>query len=401
MTRVLIVGGGIVGLSAAYQLTEQHPDVEPIVLEKDDAVARHQSGRNSGVLHAGLYYAPGSAKARLAVAGIREMTAFCGRHDIPHTICGKLVVATSTEEVPRLRALLERGTRNGLRGLRWLTAEEARAIEPAVAAVAAVHVPEAGIVDYPRVARALADAVRSGGGRVVCGARVDSLRATASGWVAETSAGAFEGDVLVNCAGLQADRIAALSGARLDVRIVPFRGEYYLLRSDREHLVRSLIYPVPDPAFPFLGVHFTRRINGGVEAGPNAVLALAREGYDRPRFDLRDALSALAFPGLWRFVARYPRVCADELRRSSSRRLFAASLARLVPEVEPGDLLPGGVGIRAQAMRRDGTLVEDFHFVAQPRALHVINAPSPGATASLAIGREIVMHVRPALTRAA
>lgn len=389
------------GLATAYQFVQQYPDVEPVVLEKEDAVARHQSGRNSGVLHAGLYYAPGSAKARLAVAGIREMTAFCRAHDIPHAISGKLVVATSADEVPRLRGLLERGTRNGLRGLRWLTAEEARAIEPAVSAVAALHVPEEGIVDFGRVAAVLAETVRAGGGRVVCGARVDALRHTAKGWLAETTAGAFEGDALVNCAGLQADRIAALSGASVDIRIVPFRGEYYLLRADREGLVRSLIYPVPDPAFPFLGVHFTRRITGGVEAGPNAVLALAREGYGRPRLDPRDAFSALSFPGLWRFVGRYPRVCAAEIRRSWSRRLFAASLARLVPDLSPDDLRPGGVGIRAQAMRRDGTLVEDFHFVAQPRALHVLNAPSPGATASLAIGREIVQQVRLALPHAA
>ncbi|HTA74241.1 MAG TPA: L-2-hydroxyglutarate oxidase [Gemmatimonadaceae bacterium] len=392
--RVLIVGGGIIGLATAYQLTQTYPDAEPVVLEKEDAVGRHQTGRNSGVLHAGLYYKPGSVKARLAVSGIRAMTAFCQRYGIPHEICGKLVVATTDEEVPRLRTLLERGTENGLHGLRWLSADEAREIEPAVRAVAAVHVPEEGIVDYRRVAETLAACVAEAGGRVVCNARVTALRQSARGWVAETTAGAFEGDRLINCAGLQSDRIAAMAGARQDVRIVGFRGEYYRLRPDRQHLVRNLIYPTPDPAFPFLGVHFTRQIKGGIEAGPNAVLALAREGYGRSRFEPLDAASALVFPGLWRFIARYPGVCVAELRRSWSRRLFAAALARLVPDITPADLIAGGVGIRAQAMRSDGSLVEDFHFVTQPGAVHVINAPSPGATASLAIGCHIVDQLR-------
>ncbi len=380
-------------MATAYQFARRHPHFETVVLEKEGRLAGHQSGRNSGVLHAGLYYAPGSAKARLAVAGIREMTAFCGAHDVAHEICGKLVVATDPAELPRLKTLLARGTANGLCGLRWLSGDEAREIEPAVRALAAVHVPEEGIADYVGVAEALAADVRAAGGQVVCGARVLGLRATPRGWVADTAAGAFEGDLLVNCAGLQADRVALMAGARLDVRIVPFRGEYYVLRPERRQLVRHLIYPVPNPAFPFLGVHFTRRVTGDVEAGPNAVLALAREGYQGSRFDPRDAASAVGFPGLWRFVARYPGVCAAEIRRSGSRQRFAASLARLVPDVRPDDLVPGGVGIRAQAMRRDGTLVEDFHFVPQPRALHVINAPSPAATASLAIGREIVNQV--------
>jgi len=340
------------------------------------------------VLHAGLYYAPGSSKARLAVAGIREMTEFCRSHGIPHEICGKLVVATSDAEVPRLRTLLERGARNGLTGLRWLGPSEARAIEPAVNAVAAVQVPEEGIVDYPAVCRALAEAITEAGGRVILGARVEALRPR---WVAETTAGTFEGDLLINCAGLHSVQIARKAGAQVDIRIVPFRGEYFVLRPDRAHLVRHLIYPVPDPAFPFLGVHFTRHIDGRIEAGPNAALA----------FDTPEGRSALAFPGLWRFLAKYPRVCFDEMRRSGSRALFARALSRLVPDIRADDLAPGGAGVRAQAMRPDGTLVEDFHFVDQPGALHVLNAPSPGATASLAIGREIVARLQPALTHAA
>jgi (S)-2-hydroxyglutarate dehydrogenase len=319
------------------------------------------------------------------------MTAFCRTHDVPHEICGKLVVATTDAELPRLRTLFDRGTRNGLTGLRWLSGDEARTIEPAVNAVAAIHVPEEGIVDYPAVCRALADAIVVAGGRVMCDAGVDALRPMARGWVAETSRGAVEGEYLINCAGLQCDRIARLAGAAVDIKIVPFRGEYFVLRPERRYLVRNLIYPVPDPAFPFLGVHFTRHVDGAIEAGPNAVLALG----------MREGRTALAFPGLWRFVARYPRVCADELRRSGSRTLFASALARLVPEIRADDLAPGGAGVRAQAMRASGALVEDFHFVDQPRALHLLNAPSPGATASLAIGREIVTRLRPAFTHAA
>jgi (S)-2-hydroxyglutarate dehydrogenase len=391
LTRVVVVGGGIVGLATAYQILERWPDATVVVVEKESTVAQHQSGHNSGVLHAGLYYAPGSYKARLAVAGIREMTAFCRAHGVPHEICGKLVVATNDAEVPRLRALLDRGTLNGLAGLRWLSAAEAREIEPAVNAVAAVHVPEEGIADYPAVCRALVDCIDAAGGRVMTNARVDTLRPAPGGWVVETTAGDIQADFLVNCAGLQCDRVARLAGAPVDIRIVPFRGEYFVLRPERRHLVRNLIYPVPDPAFPFLGVHFTRHIDGAVEAGPNAVLA----------FGLREGRSALVFPGLWRFMAKYPRVCVDELRRSGSRTLFARALARLVPELGPDDLAPGGAGVRAQAMRANGALVDDFHFVDQPRALHVLNAPSPGATASLAIGREIVARLRPALTNAA
>ena len=375
-------------MATAYQIHQLWPDAHAIVLEKNPDLAGEQSGHNSGVLHAGLYYAPGSSKARLAVAGIREMTAFCRAHGIAHEICGKLVVATTDAEIPRLRALFDRGTRNGLTGLRWLSAAEARDIEPSVGAAAAVHVPEEGIVDYPGVCRALADDVVAAGGRIILNARVTAIRPS---WIAETPVGAFEGDFLINCAGLQCDQIARMSGARVDVRIVPFRGEYFVVRPDRRHLVRNLIYPVPDPAFPFLGVHFTRHIDGSIEAGPNAVLA----------FDLREGRTALAFPGLWRFMAKYPRVCAGELWRSGSRARFARALARLVPDIRADDLAPGGAGVRAQAMRSNGSFVDDFHFVDQPRALHLLNAPSPGATASLAIGREIVTRLQPALTYAA
>lgn len=392
--RVVVVGGGLVGLGAAYKMLRARPGLAVTVLEKEPAVARHQSGNNSGVLHAGLYYKPGSTKARLAVDGIRQMTAFCSAYGVPHEICGKLVVAVDEGELPRLRDLLERGRANGLAGLEWLGPERMREIEPHVGGVAAVRVPEEGIVDYPAVAAALAREIEAAGGRVVTGARVRALRragaADHAGWVAETTAGEMEADVLVNCAGLHCDRVAELAGERPALRIVPFRGEYFTLRPERAHLVRNLVYPVPDPAFPFLGVHFTRMIRGGVECGPNAVLALAREGYRKADVSPRDVADALTFPGLWRFLRRYPATSWGEVRRSFSKELFARSLRRLVPEVRAADLAPGGAGVRAQAMLPNGDLVQDFYLLSRPSALHVLNAPSPGATASLAIGDEIV-----------
>ncbi|CAA9333698.1 MAG: L-2-hydroxyglutarate oxidase [uncultured Gemmatimonadaceae bacterium] len=386
----LVIGGGIVGLAAAYKLLRTHPGVRVAVLEKERGVGRHQTGNNSGVLHAGLYYKPGSLKARLAVSGIRQMTAYCQEHGVPHEICGKVVVATTEAEVARLRDLYERGQQNGLTGLAWLDAAGLREIEPHAAGLAAVRVPEEGIVDYPAVCEALVRDIEAAGGQVVTGAEVRALRGNGGGWVAETGAGEFAADVIVNCAGLHCDRIAALAGERTELKIVPFRGEYYTLSPERQHLVRHLIYPVPDPAFPFLGVHYTRMIRGGVECGPNAVLAFAREGYRKSTVRVRDLADALAFPGLWRFLKRYPSMTVSELRRSFSRELFAASLQKLVPEVRTSDLRPGGAGVRAQAMLPNGDMVQDFYFISRPNALHVLNAPSPGATASLAIGDEIV-----------
>jgi L-2-hydroxyglutarate oxidase len=387
--KVIIIGGGIVGLATAYRLGERFPGAQISVLEKEDAVGRHQSGHNSGVLHCGLYYKPGSLRARLAVAGIRQMAAFCQENRIPHEICGKLVVAVDETEVPRLRNLEERGAANGLEGLRWLGRDQMREIEPHVGGVAALRVPQEGIVDYPAVCDTLAAKLSERGARVVTGARVVRLERRGAGWVAETTAGEFQADFLINCAGLYCDRVAELAGERRDARIVPFRGEYYKLRPERQHLVRHLIYPVPDPWFPFLGVHFTRLIHGGIEAGPNAVLAFAREGYRKSDFNARDLADALTYGGFWRFLRRYPSMCWYELRRSFSRKLFCRSLERLVPEIQPGDLDTGGSGVRAQAITPEGELLQDFRFIARPNALHVLNAPSPAATASLAIGAEI------------
>ena len=391
--RVAIIGGGIVGLATAYKLLNAKPTWTVFVLEKERDAGQHQSSHNSGVLHAGLYYAPGSNKARLAVSGIRQMTDYARNRGIAHEICGKLVVATDEAEVQRLRQLEERGRQNGLVGLRWLASGEIQKFEPHCAGLAALHVPEEGIIDYPAVCRSLLHDVLTRGGRFESCFGVSAISKRGSEWVLSDGAKEFAADFVIGCAGLQSDRVAALSGTPSDVRIVPFRGEYFNLRSEALRLVRNLIYPVPDATFPFLGVHFTRRIAGGVEAGPNAVLAFSREGYRTFDLSARDMWDALTYRGLWRFLGAHSRMSVAEMRRSISRRRFADSLRRLVPELRDDDLERGGSGVRAQAMSADGKLVQDFAFVQSPRALHVVNAPSPGATASLAIADEIVRMV--------
>jgi (S)-2-hydroxyglutarate dehydrogenase len=389
----IIIGGGIVGLGTALKLGAKFPGTRITVLEKEPRVGQHQTGNNSGVLHCGLYYKPGSVKARMAVQGVQEMVAFCRDNDVPHDICGKLVVAVDETEVQRLKNLHERGRQNGLQGLRWLSREEMLEIEPHVGGVAALRVPQEGIVDYLKVCEALLKKIAEQGGKVVTDARVTKLNPTGHGWVAVTKAGDFESDFVVNCAGLHCDRVSELAGEKRQVRIVPFRGEYYKLKSARQHLVKHLIYPVPDPQFPFLGVHFTRLIAGGVEAGPNAVLAFKREGYRKTQFDAADLFDALSFGGLWRFLGQHKRMCWEEIKRSFSKRLFCQSLQRLVPEIRVEDLETGGAGVRAQAMSPDGTLVQDFSFVRGRKALHVLNAPSPAATAALTIGEEIASQL--------
>jgi L-2-hydroxyglutarate oxidase len=389
MTSSIIIGGGIVGLATSLKLLERFPSARVTLLEKETRLGEHQSTHNSGVLHCGLYYAPGSLKARLAVQGIREMVAFCRAHEIPHEICGKLVVATREEELPRLDELLRRGAANGLTALRRVEREEIRRIEPHAAGLAAAVVPEEGIVSYRAVCDAMAAELQKRGGVIQTGARVVGLARRGDEWIAETTAGETRAAWLINTAGLHCDRVSALAGERREVRIVPFRGEYYELAADARQLCRHLIYPVPDPAFPFLGVHFTRMIGGGVEAGPNAVLAFSREGYRLRDVDVRDLADALSFPGLWRFLRRYPSMAFTELAQSFSRERFCRALQRLVPDVRPEHLAPGGAGVRAQAMTPRGDLVQDFHIVARDRALHVLNAPSPAATASLAIGGHI------------
>ena len=394
MTRdVIIIGGGIVGLATAFRLLETRPAARVLLLEKEPRLATHQTGNNSGVLHSGLYYKPGSEKARLSVSGLRQMTAFCREHGIAHEICGKIVVATSADELPRLENLWERGNANGLQGLRKLNPAQIKEIEPHTAGLAAIHVPQEGIVDYPGVCEKLGELIRRRGGEIRVKTRVEKIVSDGGERIVETSAGTFRAKFVVACGGLHADRLVKAAGQKPAAKIIPFRGEYFQIKHERRHLVRNLIYPVPDPNFPFLGVHFTRLIHGGIEAGPNAVLAFAREGYRWSDINPRDLAESLCFPGLWKFLAAYPSLCGYEIRRSLSKREFCRSLQRLVPEIREDDLEAGGAGVRAQAMTPDGKLVEDFYFEEARGILHVVNAPSPAATASLAIGSKIVERV--------
>lgn len=391
--RICVIGGGIVGLAVARRLHRSHPRATISLMEKEPGYGRHQSTHNSGVLHAGLYYRPGSAKARLAVSGIRQMVAFCEEHHVAHEICGKLVVATDQAEVARLHQLHTRGQQNGLAGLRWLEGEALREIEPHAGGIAALRVPEEGIVDYQAVCDALAEENRTLGTAMHGGAKVENITRRPEGLVISSRAAEVAADFIINCAGLHCDRVAALAGERRETRIVPFRGEYFRLKASAQHLVRNLIYPVPDPVFPFLGVHFTRLIHGGVEAGPNAVLAFAREGYTKWRINPVDLADAVLFRGLWKFMGQHRAMAWAEVVRSFSKSRFCASLQRLVPAIQVSNLETGGAGVRAQAMDAAGTLVQDFSFIERADALHVLNAPSPAATASLAIADEIVARV--------
>jgi L-2-hydroxyglutarate oxidase len=389
-SQAIIIGGGVVGLGVAMSITRRFPGVRLLLLEKEGGVARHQSGHNSGVIHSGVYYKPGSLKARLCVAGSRAMIEFCREHHIAHEVCGKIIVATEAEELPRLEQLRQRGEANGLAGLRLIGPEQLREIEPHATGLQALVVPSTGITDYAAVGRKYAELIAARGATILTSARVSGIRRLSEEIVVETSRGAFSTNALINCAGLFSDRISRMAGDTPDVMIVPFRGEYYDLVPERASLVRSLIYPVPDPRFPFLGVHFTRRIGGSVDAGPNAVLALAREGYRHSDISVRDLAQSLAFPGFWRMARRHWRSGMDEFRRSLSKAAFVRALQRLVPDLNESDLVPGGAGVRAQALKPDGSLVDDFQFVPSDRMLHVLNVPSPAATASLAIGEEIV-----------
>ncbi len=391
VAHVVVVGGGIVGLAVADRLREDHPGAHVTVVEKEATWARHQTGRNSGVIHSGLYYPPGSHKARMCRAGAASMAAFAEAEGIPYAICGKLVVATRAEELPGLLRLLDRGRANGLT-VRKLTPAEAREHEPHVRCVGALHVAETGVVDYPAVCRALARRLRDGGATLVTGTEVTAghrSRGPGGATVLETTTGELTADVVVNCAGLWSDVVARRLGHRTSVRIVPFRGEYHDLSPRAATLVRGLVYPVPDPSFPFLGVHLTRGVDGHVHAGPNAVLALAREGYTWGTVHPREAWQTLTFPGFWRLAAGNWRPGGAEMARSVSRHRFAASVREILPEVRDEDLSPAPAGVRAQAMRRDGSLVDDFLVEGDDRVLHVLNAPSPAATSALEIARHV------------
>jgi L-2-hydroxyglutarate oxidase LhgO len=388
--NVIIIGGGAVGLGVALEITRRFPRQKLLLVEKEDKVACHQSGHNSGVIHSGVYYKPGSLKARLCVAGAAAMVEFCREHGIPHNVCGKVIVATGEEELPRLEELRKRGEANGLTGLRLIGLQELRELEPHAAVLQALLVPSTGVTDYAVVCEKYAQLIVANGGIVQTSTTVTGIKRSAQEIVVETSKGAFATSSVINCAGLYSDRIARMAGDDPGIMIVPFRGEYYDLTPERSSLVRALIYPVPDPRFPFLGVHFTRRITGRVDAGPNAVLALAREGYRHSDVNARDLASSLAFPGFWRMAAKHWRNALGEWHRSLSKRAFVRALQRLLPEIRESDLVPGGSGVRAQALKPDGALVDDFQFVPSGKVLHVLNVPSPAATASLMIGKTIV-----------
>ena len=391
---VVIIGGGIVGLATAKALAEAERPVRPVVLEKEAALARHQTGHNSGVIHSGIYYKPGSLKARFTVQGAREVVEFARAHGIAHEICGKVVVATLPEELPRLDELERRGMANGVPGLEMIGPERLREIEPHAAGLKALAVASTGIIDYVGVAEAYAKVATARGGEVRTGARVLGLRRDGGDWVVETSAGTERTPYVINCAGLYSDFMARLTGATPPVRIIPFRGEYYDLVKARESLVKALIYPVPDPAFPFLGVHFTRMVKGGVEAGPNAVLSFKREGYRKTDFDAREFWDTLSYPGFWKLAAKYWRTGAGEFHRSFSKAAFVRALQRLLPDLRMDDLHPSGAGVRAQAIDPAGALVDDFSIQVLGGIVHVLNAPSPAATASLPIGRAIADEAR-------
>src|SRR5271166_1372609 len=388
----VVIGGGIVGLSVAWTLLEKRPGIRIAVLEKEDGWARHQTGRNSGVMHSGIYYKPGSLKAKLCREGNRRLVEFCKRYGIRYEACGKVIVATTASELPLMENPYERGIANGL-APKKCSASEVKEIEPHVSCIAGVHVPTTGIVDFVGVCRKLAELIGAQGGELRLGTKVQGVHVNGSETVLETSKGALTARWIISCAGLHSDRVAKLAGAEPGARIVPFRGEYYELRPERRSLVRNLIYPVPDPNFPFLGVHFTRMIDGSVHAGPNAVLSLKREGYHRRSFDLRDFVDTMTYAGFWRLAAKHARSGLEEMHRSFSKRAFVRSLQKLIPEIREEDLVPGEAGVRAQALRPDGGLVDDFLIVNGLHAIHVCNAPSPAATASLEIGRVIAEQI--------
>jgi L-2-hydroxyglutarate oxidase len=394
---IAIVGGGIVGMATALALSTGPSRL--LVLEAEGRLAAHQTGHNSGVIHSGLYYRPGSGKARSCAEGRESMYRFCQENGVPHERCGKVVVATHPGELPALAELERRGHANGLVGMQRLDAAGLREREPHVRGVAGLYVPQTGIVDYSAVTRAFAARVEARGGQILLGAALTACAHETGGMVLTTTAGEVRCRYLINCAGLHCDRVARLCGAEPGVRIVPFRGEYYHLRPAAVGLVRNLIYPVPDPRFPFLGVHFTRMISGGVEAGPNAVLAFARQGYRLRDVSLSDLWELARFPGFWRLALAYWRTGVGEFLRSMSRRLFWKSLRRLVPELRFGDIEPAGAGVRAQAVEPSGRLVDDFRIVKSQRMIHVLNAPSPAATASLSIGEEIARSARDLVSR--
>jgi (S)-2-hydroxyglutarate dehydrogenase len=386
---VIIVGGGAVGLATAVQLLNKNNHLKIVVLEKESAVANHQTGNNSNVIHSGIYYKPGSLKAQNCIYGYKLLLKFCEEQNIPYNLCGKVIVATEERELPLLKTIYERGLQNGLENLRQLTGEEVRHFEPHVAGIAGIYVPQTGIVDYRVVAEKYAWVFQQNGGELRLNEKVTDIRTSTNGIEVVTSKSNYSGKLLVNCAGLYSDKIAAFTSPNLDVKIIPFRGEYYKLKKEKEYLVKTLIYPVPDPNFPFLGVHFTTMPGGGVECGPNAVLAFRREGYKKLDVNFQELAETLAWPGFRKTAAKYWRTGVGEMYRSFSKSAFTKALQKLIPEIQESDLTEGGAGVRAQACDRTGGLLDDFLILEEQKAINVCNAPSPAATSSLSIGETV------------
>jgi L-2-hydroxyglutarate oxidase LhgO len=388
--NVAIIGAGIVGLATGLELTRRFPGISLAVIEKESVVAGHQSSHNSGVIHSGIYYKPGSLKAKLCVEGGEALQRFCQENGVPFDICGKVIVATAESELSQLDELYRRGNKNGLKGLRVLNPNEIREFEPYATGIRGIHVPNTGIVNYAKVAEKYAALIANRGGVIHLSHEVTALKRSAGNTVVETTCGPIQTKLVINCAGLQSDRISRMANAKLDLTIVPFRGEYYEMVATKQHYLKGLLYPVPDPQFPFLGVHFTRRMGGGIEAGPNAVLAMKREGYLKSSFHFGDVFEYAKFPGFWTMTAKHWRMSVGEYHRSWSKAAFVRALQRLMPDLAREDLVPGASGVRAQALDINGKFVDDFHFVYTDGMVHVCNVPSPAATASLAIGKYIV-----------
>ena len=389
MDDVVVIGGGIVGLATAYKLLEQKPGLKLRILEKEKSIGLHQSGHNSGVIHSGIYYKPGSMKAKNCRRGVEELLLFCDKFNVQYDLCGKVIVAVNLEEVNRLDALYKRGLENGISDVRIVDSQELKDLEPHATGIKAIHVPSTGIINYTSVVDELAKQIIKRGGEIKTKATVKGFVRKAGECIVNTQMCDYPTELVINCAGLYSDKIAQLAGENSSISIIPFRGEYYVLKSESRHLVNSLIYPVPDPRFPFLGVHFTRRIDGSVEAGPNAVLATAREGYRRRDFSFQETWELLTNPGFWKIGRNYWKTGMGEYTRSLFKPLFVKALQHLVPAIQGSDLVPGGSGVRAQAMDKTGKLLDDFCIVQSERFIHVLNAPSPAATASFAIGSTI------------
>lgn len=386
---IIIIGGGIVGLATAYKIVSKNKDTKLLLLEKESGPAHHQTGNNSGVIHSGLYYKPGSLKATNCITGYNQVIDFCKEEDIPFDLCGKIVVATEKNELPQLDVLFKRGEQNGLDNLKILSKEELKEYEPHVTGIKGMYVPQTGIVDFKMVSKKLEQKILDKGGEIFYNQKVTSLRDKPNERIVVTSTTEYHTNLVVNCAGLYSDKIARLSPLKPDMKIVPFRGEYYNLKEESQHLVKNLIYPVPDPNFPFLGVHFTRMIGGGVEAGPNAVLAFKREGYKKTDINLAELFETLAWPGFQKVALKYWKTGMWEMYRSFSKAAFVSALQKLIPEIKPSDLESGGAGVRAQACDRNGGLLDDFSILDDKHYVNVCNAPSPAATSSLSIGDTI------------